>query len=138
MMLTNRAQDNGGGNEQTQRSKVEQLLDPFGVVMLTRERIQEVLEEAVQRGRVTRRDANELVGELLRRGRRQTEDLLVARRAGDTPAEPPFQGYDGLTVRQVLARLDELAPSGLRALEDYERRHANRKTILDAIERALA
>jgi len=137
-MLTNRAEGNGGGHEQTQRSRVEQLLDPFGVVMLTRERIQEVLEEAVQRGRVTRRDANELAAELLRRGRRQTEELIGVRRMESVPPGPPFDGYDGLTVRQVLARLDALAPGELRALEDYEHRHANRKTILDAIERALA
>jgi len=137
-MLTNRAEGNGGGHEQTQRSRVEQLLDPFGVVMLTRERIQEVLEEAVQRGRVTRRDANELAAELLRRGRRQTEELIGVRRMDSVPPVPPFDGYDGLTVRQVLARLDALTPGELRALEDYEHRHANRKTILDAIERALA
>ena len=37
--------------------------------MLTRERIQETLEDAVQRGRMTRSDANALTGELLRRGR---------------------------------------------------------------------
>jgi hypothetical protein len=138
VMLKNRAEGNGVGHEQTQRSKVEQLLDPFGVVMLTRERIQEVLEEAVQRGRVTRRDANELVAELLRRGRRQTEELIGAGRVPSAPPGPPLDGYDGLTVRQVLARLDELEPGELRALEDYERRHANRKTVLDAIERALA
>src|SRR5579872_5930466 len=109
-MLTNRAEGNGGGHEQTQRSRVEQLLDPFGAVMLTRERIQEVLEEAVQRGRVTRRDANELVTELVRRGRRQTEGLLAARRMTDASADAPIDGYDGLTVRQVLTRLDTLRP----------------------------
>ena len=67
-------------------SLMEQLLahtlDPLGVVMLTRERIQETLEEAVQRGRVTRTDANDLAGELLRRGRQQTEELLSRDGAG--------------------------------------------------------
>src|SRR5437660_6250870 len=61
-------------------SLLEQLLshtlDPLGVVMLSRERIQETLEDAVRRGRVTRSDANDLAGELLRRGRAQTEELL--------------------------------------------------------------
>ena len=44
--------------------------------MLTRERIQETLDEAAQRGRVTRTDANELVSELVRRGRAQTDDIV--------------------------------------------------------------
>jgi polyhydroxyalkanoate synthesis regulator phasin len=43
---------------------------------LSRERIQEVFDDAVRRGRMTRDDANELVSSLVTRGRRQTEDLL--------------------------------------------------------------
>ena len=148
-------------------------LDPFGVVMLTRERIQDTLEDAVRRGRVTRSDANDLAGELLRRGRAQTEELLAemervldggrervqsatgpasrlsesvgklartadrARRTVITPGAAPIADYDELTARQVQARLGELSPGQLRAVDDYERRHANRKTVLDAIERAL-
>ena len=53
------------------------VLRQFEVVMLTRERIQEVLDDAVARGRMTRSDAEDLVGDLFRRGRRQTEDLIA-------------------------------------------------------------
>ena len=45
-------------------------------VTLSRDRIQEVVDEAVKRGRMTRRDANELVSKLVSRGRKQTEDML--------------------------------------------------------------
>lgn len=134
----------------SQRSLAEQLiartLDPFGVVMLTRERIQETLEDAVQRGRVTRTDANELAGELLRRGRQQTEELLAeletrlartADRARRSVGGLPLPGYDSLTARQVQGRLSGLTPAELRQLRDHERRHAHRKTVLEAIERAL-
>ena len=45
--------------------------------MLTTERIQEVLDDAADRGRVTRSDANDLVAQLVSRGRQQTDDLLA-------------------------------------------------------------
>jgi polyhydroxyalkanoate synthesis regulator phasin len=55
---------------------VNRIIRPLGLVVLTRERIQETLDEAVERGRVTRSDANELVTVLVERGREQTEELL--------------------------------------------------------------
>ncbi|HXO06760.1 MAG TPA: hypothetical protein VN880_01940 [Solirubrobacteraceae bacterium] len=63
----------------TSASVPEQLatgdIKPRDVVMLTRERIQDILDDAAARGRVTRKDANELVGELVRRGRQQGDDV---------------------------------------------------------------
>ena len=44
--------------------------------MLTRERVQAAVDDAVERGRITRNDATELVTALLAIGRRQTEELL--------------------------------------------------------------
>ena len=46
-------------------------------VTLSRERIQEVVDDAVKRGRMTHGDAEKMIGELLKRGRKQT-DALVA------------------------------------------------------------
>jgi polyhydroxyalkanoate synthesis regulator phasin len=43
---------------------------------LSRDRLQEVVDDAVDRGRMTRKDANDLVTKLVRRGRKQTRDLL--------------------------------------------------------------
>jgi hypothetical protein len=48
---------------------INRLINPLGLVLLTRERIQETLDDAATRGRITRSDANELVTELVRRGR---------------------------------------------------------------------
>jgi polyhydroxyalkanoate synthesis regulator phasin len=45
-------------------------------VTLSRDRLQEVVDDAVKRGRLTRGDANELVSRLVDRGRKQTEGLL--------------------------------------------------------------
>lgn len=45
-------------------------------VTLSRDRLQEVMDDAVQRGRMTRDDANELVSNLVTRGRHYTDDLV--------------------------------------------------------------
>jgi polyhydroxyalkanoate synthesis regulator phasin len=45
-------------------------------ITISRERLQEVVDDAVRRGRMTRGDAEEMVGRLVTRGRDQAEDLL--------------------------------------------------------------
>jgi hypothetical protein len=124
----------GGDSHEPERSK----LNPLDLIVLTRERIQETLDEATERGRVTREDANELVAELIRRGRQQTEELFArARRTVGLGDSFPIPDYDELTARQVSDRLGGLSPAQLRRVRDYERRHANRKSVLGAIEKAL-
>lgn len=122
---------------------------PLDLVMLTRERIQDTLDDFARRGRLTRHDANELVAELVRRGREQTEDLwgeletLVgsatrrARRAVVPGGAFPIEDYESLTAAQVVRHLAGLTPTDLRRVREYERRHANRKTVLDAVGKAL-
>jgi polyhydroxyalkanoate synthesis regulator phasin len=149
-------------------SLVEQLtnrvLKPLDLIMISRDRIQDTLDEAAERGRLTRSDANDLVSELVRRGREQTdsvladiERLLLGRgRSGSTtrlttPVEKlvrgvkrsvsgglPVVAYDELTARQAIEHLKGLTPAELRQVRDYERRHANRKSVLAAIERELS
>ncbi len=46
-------------------------------ITISRERLQEVVDDAVRRGRMTRGDAEEMVGRLATRGREQAEDLLA-------------------------------------------------------------
>jgi polyhydroxyalkanoate synthesis regulator phasin len=53
------------------------VFEPRDLVLLASEAIQEAMDEAVERGRVTRSDANDLVGELLRKGREQKDDVLT-------------------------------------------------------------
>jgi hypothetical protein len=52
------------------------LIRPRDMVLLTRERIEEALEEAVERGAVTRKDAKGIGSNLLKRGRKETNDVL--------------------------------------------------------------
>jgi polyhydroxyalkanoate synthesis regulator phasin len=165
----------GGGNGLANLAEqlANRILKPLGLVVLSRERIQETLDEAAERGRLTRSDANELVTELVRRGRQQTDELLSdlerllgqgrqrfdsatkrarssdafdrivrsadrARRSVGVGSNFPISGYDELTAGQVQSRLDGLTPAHLRKVREYERRHANRKSVLSAIEKALS
>jgi polyhydroxyalkanoate synthesis regulator phasin len=149
-------------------------------VVITGDRLQEAVDDAVARGRMTRQDAEDLVQNLISIGRRQSQDALgeiedlversatqtrraararvksvgaAARRAPGTDralrtvdrvrrvaglGHPfPIIGYDDLTAAQVRQRLAELNAAELRKVRDYERRNANRKSVLTAIERML-
>jgi polyhydroxyalkanoate synthesis regulator phasin len=124
---------------------VNRVIKPLGLVVLTRERIQETLDEAAERGRITRSDANDLVAELLRRGSEQTNDIfgnvesLIERARKTVGVGPsfPIQDYDELTAGQVGKQLDGLSPADLRKVREYELRHANRKSVLAAVDKAL-
>ncbi len=145
------AKDTAGVREQLAR-----FLDPREVVVLTRERVQEAVDDAVERGRMTRNDATALVTALFERGRTQTDDLISqieslvtgtptrivrevdrARRATGIGSNFPVSGYDELTAAEVGERLGDLTPPELRKIRDYERRNANRKSVLQNIERKL-
>jgi polyhydroxyalkanoate synthesis regulator phasin len=145
------AKDSTGVREQLAR-----FLDPREVVVLTRERVQEAVDDAVERGRMTRNDATALVTALFERGKTQTDDLISqieglvtgtptrivrevdrARRATGIGSNFPISGYDDLTAAEVGQRLSDLSPPELRKVRDYERRNANRKSVLQNIERKL-
>src|SRR5829696_3705673 len=138
------------------REQLSRYLDPREVVVLTRDRAQEAVDDAVERGRMTRDDATALVAALFERGRSQTDDLIAqlegivsgtptrivrevdrARRATGIGSNFPISGYDDLTAAEVSERLGELSAPELRKVRDYERRNANRKSVLQNIERKL-
>jgi polyhydroxyalkanoate synthesis regulator phasin len=60
-----------------------------------------------------------------------------ARRAAGLGSSFPIASYDDLTAAQISDRLDELSASDLRKVRDYEKRNANRKSVLGAVERRL-
>jgi hypothetical protein len=111
---------------------------PLDALVLTRERIQEVLDDAVERGRMTRDDATQMLAELVRRGTAPADRLLreVGRAAGIGTGFP-ITGYDDLTAAQVTEHLDGLSAPQLRQVREHEKRNANRKSVLAAIERKL-
>jgi hypothetical protein len=121
--------------------QTKRRINPLDALVLTRERIQEVLDDAVERGRITRDDATHLLAELVRRGTAPADRLLRevgrARRAAGLGSAFPIAGYDDLTAAQVAGRLDGLSSAQLRQVREHERRNANRKSVLTAVERKL-
>jgi polyhydroxyalkanoate synthesis regulator phasin len=134
---------------------VRGMLSPLNVVLVSRKTIDELFDDAVRRGRMTRSDAQEMAQSLLSRGARATDDFLadLERMLGsradslDVPVESaggrdggpnlPIADYDELSAAKVQEQLEGLTPAELRKLRDYEQRHANRKTVLDRMERRL-
>jgi polyhydroxyalkanoate synthesis regulator phasin len=142
------------------------LIRPMEMVMLSRERIEEVLGEAVDQGRITARDAQRITSGLVKRGQRQTNDVLkdlegllrpsdargrAVRRASPALAQVdrlrrtagvgpsfPITGYDELTAAQIQSRLGSLTPAELRKVRDHERRTGKRKTVLSSIESKIS
>ena len=154
-------------SQDSMREQLQRFLDPREVVVVTRVRLQEALDEAVERGRMTRDDSAALLTDLLQRGRKQTEDLLEdieglvdgartttrkslsgsaervlrevdrARRVAGVGPSFPILGYDDLTAAQVTQRLGDLSAAELHKVRDYEKRNANRKSVLAAVETKL-
>jgi hypothetical protein len=123
-------------------------------LLLPRERVRETLDDAVRRGRITRADAEELVDRFMELGRQQSDDVLARLESlvpgggtvgravrglkGDGSASGfPIDGYDDLTAAQINGRLDGLSPVELRQVRDYEKKNANRKSVLNAVEKRL-
>jgi polyhydroxyalkanoate synthesis regulator phasin len=159
----------GGGVLTVAEQLAQGAIKPKDVLMLTRGHIQEAMDDAASRGRVTRKDANDLVTELVRRGRGQGNDLVKeiesllgkagaatkrargsdsvdrivrgadrARRAAGVGPSFPILGYDDLNAAQVQARIKELKKPEMRKVLTYERKHADRKSVVGALEKALA
>ncbi len=147
------------------------LIKPSGMVLLTRDRIEEALHKS---GKLSAKDARGIAGDLVKRGRKETDDVLKdlenllgkgrrdvskraskargravhaaspaiasadkARRAAGVGSKFPISLYDDLNVGEIKARVGDLSAAELRKVRDYERRHANRKGVLSAIESKL-
>jgi polyhydroxyalkanoate synthesis regulator phasin len=121
----------GGGRRSAAAGRSDKSVQQFRdalerSVTLSRDRMQEVVDEAVERGRMTRGDANELVSNLVSRGRKYTDDLIrdlerlleQARKEVDTRTSPARRqatraaGRVGRAARDVaepaLAEADKL------------------------------
>ena len=71
-------------SEDTSRS----VLNPLDVMVITRERLQDTLDDAVRRGRMTRDDATDLLAEILRRAISAPTDRVIREVRRVTGASP--------------------------------------------------
>jgi hypothetical protein len=121
---------------------------------ITREDAEDLLERLVALGRQQTEDTlariEALAGAPARAGERArgavrraagTDRVLRevdrVRRSAGLGTSFPISGYDDLTAAQIISRLAELSSADLRRVGDYERRNANRKSVLAAIEKRL-
>jgi polyhydroxyalkanoate synthesis regulator phasin len=91
------------------------LINPLEMVLISRDRIEEVLGEAVDQGRVTVRDAQRITSGLVKRGQRQTSDVLKDLEnlldRGRSGIEGRASGARGRAVRRAspaLAQVDRV------------------------------
>lgn len=52
--------------------------------------------------------------------------------------EAPLPGYESLSAKTIVAKLDRLEPETWEAIRAFEEAHKNRRTVLRAIDRRLA
>ena len=101
-----------------------------------------VVEEARERGTSAASGALRQAEKTASDALRTADPVIVqadrARRVAGVGASFPITGYDNLTAAQVRDRLDTLNAPELRKVRDYERRNANRKTVLSAVESKLS
>jgi polyhydroxyalkanoate synthesis regulator phasin len=68
---------------------------------------------------------------------RVLREVDKVRRSAGLGSTFPISGYDDLTAAQVVERLPELETADLRRVADYEKKNANRKSVLTAVEKKL-
>src|SRR3954453_9950684 len=87
----------------------ERSLNPL---VITRERLQDTLDDAVRRGRMTRDDAADLLAEILRRAISAPADRVIreVKKVAGAVADDgfPIADYDDLTAAQIVSHLGGL------------------------------
>lgn len=82
--------------------------------------------------------AKEVAARIVNKQRAQygeTKGEKVANRDGKSPDRVlPIRNYQHLTIPQVKTKLRTLTRGDLRQVENYEKKHKNRKGVLQAIE----
>jgi ferritin-like metal-binding protein YciE len=98
------------------------------------------VKRAARTARRTGREAAHEASAEVRGTARQARKIPgVARAEGElkgvvaSASDLPISGYDSLSADEVVSRLPELSQIDISKIDAYERRHANRKTVLDRV-----
>jgi hypothetical protein len=106
-----------------------------------REREYRKLKNEFQReGRYPGRE-EEVASRIVNKQRAQYGETMEEKRKdreGESPDRNlPIPDYQGKTVPEIARRLDDLSADQVKRIRAYEKRHKNRKTLLERIERRL-
>ena len=98
----------------------------------------ELVEEFHHENRYEGRE-KEVAARIVNKQRAQQSETLDEKskdKSGQSPdRDLPVEGYDHLTVDEIVGKLDDLNSKEIKQIERYEKQHRDRKTLLEAIER---
>lgn len=99
---------------------------------------EELEEEFEEQGRYKGRE-DEVAARIVNKQRSEQSETKGQRaedKRGESPDRNlPIDNYDNLTADQITSKLDKLSDSQIKQIESYERKHENRKTLLQTLER---
>jgi len=101
---------------------------------------QELKEEFEEEGRYKGRE-EEVAARIVNKQRREygeTKEAKAEDKEGSSPDRGlPIKNYDNLTVDEILSKSKGLSASDLKEIESYEKKHKNRKTLLEQLDRMI-
>src|SRR5215208_5998171 len=72
-----------------------------------------------------------------KRGEQYVPNTAEARRAHRGSQAPPIDDYDDLSIDEVENNVRGLSRQEIQDVRDYEKRHKNRKTLIESLDRSL-
>ena len=98
----------------------------------------ELVEEFHDENRYKGRE-EEVAARIVNKQRAQQSETLEEKakdKSGQSPdRDLPIKSYDHLTVDEIVAKLDDLSSKEIEQIESYEKKHRDRVTLVEAIER---
>jgi len=125
--------------EPARRAAERILVVGIGTAVLMRRRVSSAVQAAERAGEEAAAQPDTVAHTLVRLVRRQ--EATKAPRAAAQPRlrvpVVPIEGYDALSVEEVVTRLAGLSADELRTLREYEVAHEARAAVLDGIDARL-
>jgi len=72
-----------------------------------------------------------------KRGEQYVANTKETRRARRGSQAPPIDDYDNLSIDEVEKKVRGLSRQEIQNVRDYEKRHKNRKTLIESLNRSL-
>ncbi len=72
-----------------------------------------------------------------KKGQQYVANTAEAKQARKGSHAPPIKNYDDLNVGDIREKLGDLSDKELKQVRDYEKNNANRKTLIEQVDRKL-
>lgn len=108
--------------------------DGLSAVQKATEQGAEVTEQGARQGLRVAEEATEQTEEVLRKTEEATREVELR---ASVLAALQTDNYDALTVAEVTDKLDELSADELKKLREFEKRHKDRESLVEGIDRKI-